>query len=269
MIMQLNEHLFFSLIPRDIRSKKEISRLLVKMFRNYMPTRDQVQARVFGQSREETTTEERTRLAVCKILRGQDKEIVGCGVLVFDPDFDDHISGLSKYCIITSKEVIEKENFHDGSINQVKFSKEPREKCFDLNGFSKSVKDVPSGLVLIFIDPRHRDLNHGYLMKKKCSILSKSPLLMTNSGQDRQLFCYVANKCYNIVKSSGEDGEYVLKATTVESEPDEIPNGTVILQGANKDVRAVGVFNVVDKTNMVVSPIWLKSSISDILGELH
>ena len=233
-----------------------------------MPTPDEVQARVFGQSPEETTTEEKTRLAVCKILRGPDKEIVGCGVLVCDPDINDHITGLSKYCIITSKKVIEKENFLD-SINRVELSKEPREKCFDLKGFSKSVIDVPSALVLIFIDHRHRDLNHGYLMKKKCSILSKSPLLMTNYGQDRQLFCYVANKCYNIVKSSGEDGEYVLKATTVESEPDEIPNGTVILQGANKDLRAVGVFNVVDKTNMVVSPIWLKSSISDILGELH
>lgn len=234
-----------------------------------MPTRDQVQARVFGQSPEETTTEEKTRLAVCKVLRGPDKEIVGCGVLVCDPDINDHITGLSKYCIITSKEVIEKENFLDGSVNRVEFSKDPREKCFDLKGVSKSVKDVPSGLVLIFIDPRHRDLNHGYLIKKKCSILSKSPLLMTNFGQDRKLFCYVANQCYNIVKTSGEDGEYVLKATTVESEPDEIPNGTVILQGANNDLRAVGVFNVVDKTNMVVSPIWLKSSISGILGELH
>lgn len=241
-----------------------------------MPTHDQVQARVFGQGPEETTTEERTRLAVCKIFRGREKEIVGCGVLVCDPDINDHISGSSKYCIITSKEVIKKENFLDGSINQVEFSKEPREKCFNLKGFSKSVKDVPSGLVLIFIDPCHQDFKHGCLKTKKCSILSKSPLLMTNFDQNQQLFCYVTNQCYNIVKSSGENGEYVLKAaiinldTSVESTtPDEIPNGTVILQGANKDVRAVGIFNVVDKTNMVVSPIWLKSSISGILGEFH
>lgn len=257
--------------------KKEISYLLVKMLRNFFPTFEEVQARVCGQSPEESTTVERTRLAVCKILRGQDKEIVGCGVLVCDPDTNDHISGLStsKYCIITSKEVIKEENFVDGSINQVEFSKEPRKKCFDLKGVSKSVKDVPSGLVLIFIDPCHRDFKHGYLITKKCSILTKSPLPITNFDQDQRLFCYVANQCYDVVKSSGENGEYVLKAannldTAVESTtPDEIPNGTVILQVANRDVKAVGVFNVVDETNMVVSPIWLKSSISGILGELH
>ena len=229
---------------------------------------DDVREATFKPARKKMTADyEVIRLAVCKIKHCQSKQGIGCGVLVGLED-----SKLSKYIIITSSQVIQEDNFSDG-VYEVNFSKATKEKTFDLKNITKLVRHVASGLVVIFIDSSYSGLVHN--CGKTCSILSKSPLTIADYDQRQQLFCYVGNQCY-IVESHGESEEYVLKAgsdksdTTAKSTdaPDEIPNGTVVLQGADKNVKAVGILNVVDDKRMVISPIWLKSSIAGILGKL-
>ena len=218
---------------------------------------------VLKQDRKKMTTDYNAiRLAVCEIKDIQRKQSIGCGVLVYDQNVED--SKLSKYIIITSSKVIQEDNFSVG-VYEVKFIKGTKEKTFDLKKVTKSVRRVASGLVVIFIESSYSGLIH---QGKTCSILSKSPLTMADYDQIQRLFCYV--------ESNGESREYVLKAASDKSDTsakltnptDKIPNGTVILQGADENVKAVGILNEVEDKCMVISPIWLKASIAGILGEL-
>ena len=213
--------------------------------------------------------EKKARLAVCKIAHGQSQGHAECGVLVYDQKVDDH--ELSKHCIITINEVvnsIENKIFEKG---EYKVTFRHKNKQFDLRNVTKVVRNA-SGLVLIFINSSCKEL-------KKCSILSESPLSIGSPHQSSSLFCFVENQRYNVVKSTGENGEecvYVLEAdsktaTSASVSPKEIPHGTVILRydADAKNLMAVGIFKVVDKKHMKISPIWFKSSLNDFLGELY
>lgn len=214
---------------------------------------------------------EKARLAVCKIAHGEDQGGAECGVLVYDPKVDDH--ELSKHCIITVNEVvnlIENKNFEKGKY-EVTFRH--KNKQFDLQDVTKVVRNA-SGLVLIFINSSCKGL-------KKCSILSESCLSIAapDHCSNSPLICFIENQRYNVVKSTGENGEecvYVLEAdsktaTSASDSPKEIPHGTVILQydAGDKNLMAVGIFKVVSKEHMKISPIWFKSSLKDLLGKLY
>jgi len=128
--------------------------------------------------------------------------------------------------------------------------------------------------VLIFINSSCKEL-------KKCSILSESRLSIAapDHSSKSSLFCFIENQRYNVVESTGENGEkgvYDLEpdsktATSASDSPKEIPHGTVILQydAHHNSLMAVGIFKVVDKKHMKISPIWFKSSLNDVLGELY
>lgn len=214
---------------------------------------------------------EKARLAVCKIAHGEDQGGAECGVLVYDPKVDDH--ELSKHCIITVNEVvnlIENKNFEKGKY-EVTFRH--KNKQFDLQDVTKVVRNA-SGLVLIFINSSCKGL-------KKCSILSESCLSIAvpDHSLKSSLFCFIENQRYNVVESTGANGEegvYVLEpdsktARSACDSPKEIPHGTVLLQydADDKNVMAVGIFKVVNKEHLKISPIWFKSSLKDLLGKLY
>ena len=219
--------------------------------------------------------EKKARLAVCKIAHGQSQGHAECGVLVYDQKVDDH--ELSKHCIITINEVvnsIENKIFEKG---EYKVTFGHKNKQFYLRNVTKVVRNA-SGLVLIFINSSCKELNHK---EKKCSILSESPLSIAapDHPSNSPLFCFIENQRYIIVASTGENGKecvYVLEpdsktATSVSDSPKQIPHGTVILQydADAKNVMAVGIFKVMDKNHMKITPIWFKSSLNDLLGELQ
>lgn len=215
--------------------------------------------------------EKKARLAVCTIARGQEQS-VGCGVLVSDQHVVD--LELSKYCIITINEVV---HASENTKYQATFQKNnkfffnySKTKTLDLQNITKKLERTASGLLLIFLNSSCTDLNH---------ILSESPLSIGSPHQSSQLFCFVENQRYNVVESTGENGEecvYVLQADSKTAKsssvsPKEIPHGTVILQydANDKNVMAVGIFKVVSKEHLKISPIWLKSSLNDLLGKLY
>lgn len=215
--------------------------------------------------------EEKARLAVCKIAHGQDQGRAECGVLVYDPKVDNR--ELSKHCIITINEVvnsIENKIFEKG---KYKVTFRHKNKQFDLRNVTKVVRNA-SGLALIFINPSCKEL-------KKCSILSESSLSIAapEHCSNSPLICFIENQRYNVVKSTGENGEecvYVLEAdsktaTSASDSPKEIPHGTVILQydADDNNLMAVGIFKVLHKEHMKISPIWFKSSLKDLLGKLY
>lgn len=225
------------------------------------PTIDQFFGSVFSHGQSKKDTEEKA--IPCKILHVNHElsGSVGCGVLVCNPQFDK----LRKLFIITSNRVIENENFADEC--KVEFKRNSKVRTFDLKGVRKSLLSDASGVMIIFIDPQN--LKHIKYQK--------FPLTRANFDQNQTPFCYVANQCYNI-ESNSETGKYVLKWKNSDTSADqltnatskEMSNGTVILQGPGKEiVKVVGIFNMEDATQMVISPIWLKPSITDILGELY
>ena len=201
----------------------------------------------------------------CQILHGEER--VGSGVLVCKQHVNDD-NNLSKHFIITSKRVINNKDFADQC--KVEFcKKKSKVKTFDLMGVIKSVRPVASGVMIIFID--HSSLSEFKHEIKKCR---KFPLIIADFDQNDSMFCYVANNCYNInIESNNENAKYVLKDTKKNSDTSahaQLSNGTVILRGAKESNKsAVGIFDVVDKAHMVISPIWLKPSISEISGELY
>ena len=217
------------------------------------------------------TAEKEPRLDVCKIAHGQDQGHAGCGVLVYDQKVDEN--ELSKHCIITINEVvnsIENKIFEKG---KYKVTFRHKNKQFDLRNVTKVVRNA-SGLALIFINPSCKEL-------KKCSILSESSLSVAapDHCSKSSLFCFIENQRYNVVESTGEnreEGVYVLEpdsktAMSACDSPKEIPHGTVILQydAGDKNLMAVGIFKVVSKEHMKISPIWFKSSLKDLLGKLY
>lgn len=225
------------------------------------PTSDQFFGSMFSHGQSKKDTEEKA--IPCKILHVNHElsESVGCGVLVCNPQFDKS----RKYFIITSKRVIENENFADEC--KVEFKRNSKVRTFDLKGVKKSVLSDAFGVTIIFIDSQN--IKH---MKYQ-----KFPLTIANFDQNQTPFCYVANQCYNI-ESDHENGKYVLKRKNSDTSADqltnatskEMSNGTVILQGSGKEnTKAVGIFNMEDATQMLISPIWLKPSITNILGELY
>ena len=217
--------------------------------------------------------EKKARLAVCTIACDQEQS-VGCGVLVSDQHVVD--LELSKYCIITINEVV---HASENTKYQAAFQKNnkllfffnySKTKTLDLQNITKKLERTASGLSLIFLNSSCTDLNH---------ILSESPLSIGSPHQSSPLFCFVENQRYNVVESTDENGEecvYVLQAdsNTAKSSsvsPKEIPHGTVILQydADDKNVMAVGIFKVVSKEHLKISPIWFKSSLKDLLGKLY
>lgn len=208
----------------------------------------------------------------CKIYAGNEAkptDLCGSGVLVYDPQAD---VKLSKYCIITSNKVIGNENFEEGHY-KVEFSKNSTRKSFDLFRVKKTVRNIPSaGQVIIFIDPSCKELQHLW---KKCGILS-TRLTIAERDPRQQSFCNVAHQRYFVKSdSNGENGKHFLEAANNRSANNAVTDlekadGTVIFQGATEGgEKAVGIFNVVHKTQMEISPMWFKSKITDILGELY
>ena len=211
----------------------------------------------------------------CKIYvcnQGKLTDLCGSGVLVYDPRADVGHTELSKYCIITSNKVIGNENFEEGHY-KVEFSKNSTPKSFDLFRVKKKVWNIPSaGQVIIFIDPNCQELRHFW---KKCGILSTC-LTIAERDPHQKSFCYVANQRYFVKSdSNGENGKHFLEADNNHSANNaandlEKADGTVIFQGAMEgEKKAVGIFNVVHKTQMGIFPMWFKSKITDILGELY
>lgn len=213
----------------------------------------------------------KARLAVCTIACGQEQS-VGCGVLVSDQHVVD--LELSEHCIVTINEVVHasENNTFKGKYQATFQKNHSKPKTLDLQNITKKLERTASGLELIFLNSSCIDLNHN---DKKCSILSESPLSIGSPCHSSPLFCFVENQRYNVVKSTGENGEEcVLKADgdTAKSasvSAKEIPQGTVILQyGADdKNLMAVGILKVVNKKHF--SPIWFKSSLNDLLGKLY
>lgn len=236
--------------------------------KKYVPTRKEV-AEKAGLSGADAA-EKKARLAVCKIAHGPNQGHAECGVLVYDQKVDDH--ELSKHCIITINEVvnsIENKIFEKG---EYKVTFRHKNKQFDLRNVTKVVRNA-SGLVLIFINSSCKEL-------KKCSILSESlSIAAPDHSSNSPLICFIENQRYNVVKSTGENGEecvYVLEAdsetaTSANDSPKEIPHGTVILQydADDNNLMAVGIFKVLHKEHMKISPIWFKSSLNDVLGKLY
>ena len=224
-----------------------------------MPTTNQVFKGILGSSQKDTV--EKTEMAIpCEILHG--KKRIGSGVLVCNQNVND--DNLSKHFMITSKIVIKDKDFADQC--KVEFCKKKSKVTFDLMGVIKSVIPVASGVVIIFIDSSLPEFKHEI---KKCR---KLPLTIADFDKNHSIFCYVANKWYNInIESNNENAKYVLKDTKKNSDASaQLSNGTVILQGAKESNRsAVGIFDVVDEAHMVISPLWLKPSISEISGELY
>lgn len=218
---------------------------------------------------------QKARLAVCTIARGQEQSI-GCGVLVSEQCVDNR--ELSKYCIITTNEVVRaSKNETSEDKYQVTFQrKKLKDKSLDLQNITKNSVWTASGLVLIFLNPSCVDLNHDG--DKKNSILRKSPLSIGSPRHPSPLFCFVENQRY-IVESTGENKEecvYVLKAdsNTAKSSSGSaktIPHGTVILQydADDKNLMAVGIFKELSTQDLKISPIWFKSSLNDLLGKLY
>lgn len=215
--------------------------------------------------------------AVCKIYEcNQDKQgdLCGSGVLFNDPNVND--PELSKYCIITSSKVIENAAADTYRVEFSMSSKKSKGETFNLSDIKKEVKSDASGLglVMIFI--------HDRFFKRKFFKLFKSTISSTgltiervHFGQDQQPFCFVAKQRCNIKIDSEKNGKYLLEAaheaSTQDAPPEKLLNGTVILQGAEGNEKAVGIFNghVVDKTQVEIYPIWFESTIPDILGELY
>lgn len=226
----------------------------------HKPTTNQLFEGFLGSSQKDTV--EKTEMAIpCEIRHGEKR--VGSGVLVCNQNVND--DNLSKHFIITSKIVIKDKDFADQC--KVEFcKKKSKVKTFDLMGVIKSVIPVASGVMIIFIDSSLPEFKHKI---KKCR---KFPLTIADFDKNHSMFCFVANKCYDIdIESNNENVKYVLKDTKKNSDTSaQLSNGTVILQGAKESNKsAVGIFDVVDEAHMVISPIWLKPSISEISGELY
>lgn len=226
-----------------------------------LPTPGQVFNRVLGPSRKDTIEKARS----CKILC--DGQVVGFGVLACVQCGNDDTES-DKHCIITSHEVLKNGNLADGDY-KVQFLKDSKVTTFDLKDVRKLVGNVASGLMVIFMNSSLPEFKHK---TKKCR---KLPLTIANFDKHQQAFCYVENQCYNI-ESNGMNGKYFLKAadkncsTSAQSTIQEgMLDGTVILQEVGGNEKAVGIFNVVDKTQMEISPFWLEPGITDKLGELN
>lgn len=212
----------------------------------------------------EKKRERKNRKAICQVkLNGEN---VGCGCLVYDPLV--HNPELSKYCIITSSNVVSNENVAAGYEYHVLFerassSRNPRDIA--LNDITKKTIFLGSGVVLMFIDSTSPQLHHGCgILRRKCSILKHLPQVSSPSN-DRKQFCYAGSKRYTPVETNGL---YALKLEQDES----IPPGSVLLEGVGRNINAVGIINsniiqTADDEQVVISPVWLRSSLQGLLGE--
>lgn len=200
--------------------------------------------------------ERKNRKAICEIrLNGQN---VGCGCLVYDPLVEN--PELSKYCIITSSNVVSDENLADYHVLFERVSSPRNPRVILLNDITKKFFFLGSGVVLMFIKSNSPQLHHGCgILPRKCSILKHLPKLSSPSNESEQ-FCYIGSKRCKCVEAQGT---HTLEPEDVGS----IPCGSVVLECVGESVNAVGVITSGDDKQVIISPIWLKSSLQELLGK--
>lgn len=203
--------------------------------------------------------ERKNRKAICQITLNLQN--VGCGCLVYDPLVED--PWLSKYCIITSNKVISDENLAGNDQYHVLFervSSSENLRSILLNDITKKIIILGSGVVLVFIDSTSPQLHHGCgILRKKCSVLKRLPKI-ASPGNESEQFCYIGNEQCKCRKTNGM---YALEAEDVGS----IPCGSILLERVGQDINAVGIISSVDQDQGNISPIWLKSSLQELVGK--
>ncbi|XP_078349581.1 uncharacterized protein LOC144634481 isoform X2 [Oculina patagonica] len=203
--------------------------------------------------------ERKNRKAICQITLNLQN--VGCGCLVYDPLVED--PWLSKYCIITSNKVISDENLAGNDQYHVLFervSSSENLRSILLNDITKKIIILGSGVVLVFIDSTSPQLHHGCgILRKKCSVLKRLPKI-ASPGNESEQFCYIGNEQCKCRKTNGM---YALEAEDVGS----IPCGSILLECVGQDINAVGIISSVDQEQGNFSPIWLKSSLQELVEE--
>lgn len=207
------------------------------------------------------------RKAVCQMT--ENEQNIGHGCLVYDSLINNPEQ--SKYCIITSTKVISDSNLagkdYHVLFERVSSSGDPR----DIELSDIIVKETPtthdfishdSGLVLIFIDPRSHQLSHGHgIFRRECSVLKHVPTVASPS-EERETFCYVDGERYKCVETNGV---YSLVPNNTRANS----HGCFLFErvpGRNK-LNVVGIING-NNEQQVISPVWLPSSLQEIiLGE--
>ena len=190
--------------------------------------------------------------AICQIK--EDDRNVGCGCLVQIKN-----SELSKYCIISSSEVILPENLPEYHVLFERVSNSDSPRDFRLKDIIKGNKILGSGLILIFIDETSSQLHHrGCIWRRKCSILKHLPEI-SSPDTNRERFCsYFGGKRYdNDHETNG--------IVTLDDDSGSVPNGCVLFERDphNQKLRVVGIINCFNNRE---EEIWLTSS---ILEEIH
>ena len=209
----------------------------------------------------EERRERKKRKALCKITCQNEAHVSGWGCLVYDPQVHNP-ECRSQYFIITSSKVIPKENF-DADRYQVEFTKPNSEvKRLRLGSITRKVQHVASGLVVIFVDSESSLLNHGWHKPKRCSVLKDlEPKIGCKKSESQ--FCYIGDKSYEYKHGelvSKDNGSRNVSFTECCS---------VLLEGSNENIKAVGILNLEDNGQQTIVPIWLpKSNVQEILGEL-
>lgn len=190
--------------------------------------------------------------AICQIK--EDDRNVGCGCLVQIKN-----SELSKYCIISSSEVILPENLPEYHVLFERVSNSDSPRDFRLKDIIKGNTILGSGLILIFIDETSSQLHrHGCIWRRKCSILKHLPEI-SSPDTNRKTFCYIEGKCYDY---NHETNEIVSL-----DDSGSVLNGCVLFERGphNQKIQVVGIINCFNSGEEENSPIWLTSSLEEII----
>jgi len=197
--------------------------------------------------------------AICQIKEDGNK-IVGYGCLVYDPQINN--AELSKYCIISSSNVILHENLPQYRIlfERVSNSENPRDSL--LSDIIKKDIILGSGLVLIFIDgATSPQLHHcRCVLQRKCSVLKHLPEI-SSPHKRIEKFCYIGRERHKYDETSGIDSP---------EKAGSVANGCVLFERdpESKKLHVVGVINCLNSGQVDVSLIWLtSSSLQEIMGE--
>ena len=202
-------------------------------------------------STEKEKREKMRRKGVCKIT--QDGGHLGWGCLVCDsPQVKN-----TEYFIITSSKAIPKDNSDAKKYQkyQVEFEKPSKErKSFQLGEIAKTVHhDVASGLVVIAIDSKSPQLNHGLgKLRERCSVLNDLPKIGCKESGSQ--FFYIGDKRYDVES----DGESLKVCSNHDFSYTE--RCSVLLEDNNKDVKAVGIIILEDNRQRSSVPYWLQES---------
>ena len=197
--------------------------------------------------------------AICQI-KEKDGSNVGSGCLVYDPQMKN--SELSKYCIISSTQVIVHENLPEYHIHFERESNSENPRDILLSDIIKKDIILGSGLVLIFIDATTSpQLHHrGCILQRKCSVLKCLPEILS-PHEGREKFCYIGRECYKYDETSGIDSPENVGS---------VANGCVLFERdpESKRLNVVGVINCFNSGQEDISPIWLtSSSLEKVIGE--